>query len=129
MFSFKSVFLNLFVGCILCFSALGLAQQSPKSQPDAQQANISDSDLRAFVKAYVDTQRIRGQYEPSLLNSTDTEKNQQTQDQANAALKKALAKYNLSIEKYNMIYNQVNSDEQLRKKVLKMVEEERQKTS
>ena len=50
------------------------------------------------------------------------------QDEANMELKKSLARQNLSIEKYNRIYNLVNSDEQLRQKVLKLVEEERAKS-
>jgi uncharacterized protein YqfA (UPF0365 family) len=60
---------------------------------------------------------------------TDPEKYKQTQDQASAALKKSLAKQNLSIEDYNRIFNAINSDEHLRKKALKLVEEEREKPS
>jgi len=128
MFSLKSAFLNLVFGCILCFSALGFAQQSPKPQPDAQQANVSDSDLRAFVKAYVETQQIRQQYEPALLDSTDAQKNQQIQNQASAALEKTLAKYNLTVDRYNTIYNMVNSDDPLRQRALKLIKEERQRS-
>ena len=126
----KNGFFSLFVigWSLLALSATGVAQESPKAQTD-QQTTVSDADLRAFVKAYVDNQKIRQQYEPSLKDSTDSQKDQQIQDQANAELKKSLAKQNLTVEKYNAIYNQINSDEELRKKALKLVEEERKRSS
>jgi hypothetical protein len=130
IFNLKNGFFSLFVigWSLLALNATGVAQESPKAQTD-QQTTVSDADLRAFVKAYVDNQKIRQQYEPSLKDSTDSQKDQQIQDQANAELKKSLAKQNLTVEKYNAIYNQINSDEELRKKALKLVEEERKRSS
>jgi uncharacterized protein DUF4168 len=129
IFNLKNYFLSFVLGwSFVALGALGVAQDSPKAQTDPQ-ANVSDAELRAFVKAYVDNQKIRQQYEPSLMDNKDPQKGQQLQDQANAELKKSLAKHNLTIEKYNSIYNQINSDEELRKKALKLVEEERKRTS
>ena len=113
---------------LLGIAALSVAQETPKAQTDKQE-KVSDTELRAFVKAYVDNQKIRQRYEPSLMDNKDPQKAQQLQDQANEELKKSLAKQNLTIEKYNRIYNQINSDEELRKKALKLVEEERKKAS
>jgi hypothetical protein len=130
MFNLKKCFLSFVIGgSLLCVSALGLAQGSFKTVTDNSQVNISDGELRAFAKAYVENQKIRQQYEPPLKNVTDPEKSKQIQDQANRELKKSLAKQNLSIEKYNRIYNQLNSDERLRKKALKLIDEERQRLS
>jgi hypothetical protein len=39
----------------------------------AEQANVTDKDLRAFAKAYVEYHNIRQNYEPRL-NSTKDEK-------------------------------------------------------
>ncbi|TMA95375.1 MAG: DUF4168 domain-containing protein [Deltaproteobacteria bacterium] len=130
IFNLKNGFFSLFVigWSLLALTAISVAQEGPKAQTD-QQTKVSDADLRAFVKAYVDNQKIRQQYEPSLKDSTDSEKDQQIQDRANAELKKSLAKQNLTVEKYNAIYNQINSDEELRKKALKLVEEERKRSS
>jgi hypothetical protein len=77
----------------------------------------------------MENQKIRQQYEPPLKNATDPEKSKQIQDRANTELKESLAKQNLSIEKYNRIYNQVNSDEQLRQKALRLIDEERARSS
>jgi hypothetical protein len=123
MFSFRNLCPNVLFVCVaVCFAASGFAQS------DNQQANISDSDLTSFVKAYVETQKIRAQYEPALLDSIDAQNNQQIQRQASAALEKTLAKYNLTVDRYNTIYNMVNSDDQLRQRALKVIKEERQRS-
>ena len=112
-------FLALYAGLVLSASPIASAQQSPKAQPGSQQTTVNDSELRAFVKAYVETQRIRQEYEPALEKSNDAEKNRLIHNKANDELKKNLAKQNLTIEQYNRIFNQVNSSEQLRQKTLK----------
>jgi uncharacterized protein DUF4168 len=104
------------------------SQQSPKTQPGSQQATVNEKELRAFVKAYVETQRIRQQYEPALGKNKDAEKDRLIENKANDELKKNLAKQNLTVEQYNRIFNQVNSNEALRRKTLKLVEEERKST-
>jgi hypothetical protein len=119
----------VFAGSLLFLSVLGFAQQSPRTLPDDRHASVSDSDLRAFVKAYVETQKIRQEYEPALLETTDPEKNKQLHVQASAELKESLARHNLTVEQYNRIYAQVNSDEELRQKALKLIEEERKRSS
>jgi hypothetical protein len=112
---------------LLGLSALSLAQESQGSKSGKPQ--ISDSDLRAFAKAYVDTQRIRQKYEPTLTNTPDPKKSKPIQDQANEELKAALARQNLTIEKYNRIYNLVNNDDELRGSALKIIEQERKKSA
>ena len=130
MANLKNLFPCLVVGGVLLTLAVaGSAQQPSKPQTEDQQANISDRDLAAFVKAYVENQNIRLEYEPTLRNSTDAKTRQEIQDQANEELKKSLAKQNISVEKYNTIYKRINSDEQLRAKVLQLVEEERKRSS
>ena len=124
-FKLKNFFL-IFVmgGSLQCLSALGFAQQAATPQAESQ-TSISDAELRGFVRAYVDNQKIRQEYEPPLRDNTDPQKGQQLQDRANAELKKSLAKQNLTVETYNRIYNRINSDEALREKALKRIEEER----
>lgn len=115
-----------FTACfLLAVAAQAFAQSSGQPAP----WEISDSALRAFVRAYVDNQKIRQQYEPALQNNSDPAKEQELQDQASAALKKSLAKENLTIDQYNRIYQRISSDEELRQKVLRMVDEERSKGS
>lgn len=114
---------------IMCPGAVSFAQQRPGTQQDSSSAEVNDNELRSFVRAYVDNQRIRQRYEPELEKTSDPNRNRQIQDQANEDLKKSLARQNLTIDEYNRIYKQVNSDEQLRQKTLKLVEQERSKAS
>jgi biopolymer transport protein ExbB/TolQ len=131
MFNWKHLFWDVVIGWSLLglSAALSFAQALPSSKTDNPQTSVSENDLRAFVKAYVENQKIRQQYEPTLQNTPDPAKSKPIQDEANAELKKALAKENLTIERYNRIYNLVNNDEQLRGKALKMIEEERRRST
>jgi hypothetical protein len=103
-------------GVLLALPAVGSAQQASRAQTGDQHADISERDLAAFVEAYVENQNIRVEYEPALRNSTDAKTRQEIQERANEELKKALAKHNLSVEKYKEIYKRVNSDAALRAK-------------
>ena len=126
----KMSFAILAIGWVLLgLDAFGIAQQPPSGQPGSAQTKVSDDDLRAFVKVYVETQKIRQEYEPPLQKTPDPEKSRSIENAANAELKKSLAKQNLTVAQYNRIFSQVNNDEQLRKRTLKLVEEERQRSS
>ena len=106
----KSLFPCLVVGGMLlavAVSVVGWAQQPAKAQTDDQHVNISERDLTAFVKAYVENQNIRLEYEPALRNSTDAETRREIQDRANEELQKSLSKQSLSVEKYDTIYRRV----------------------
>jgi hypothetical protein len=110
LFSDKA-FLSFASVCFLLGSGgLGSTQQTAPSTANADRENISDGELRAFVKAYVDNQKIRQKYEPPLENSTDPQKNREIQERATAELKKSLAKQNLTVEQHNRIYNRINRE-------------------
>jgi uncharacterized protein DUF4168 len=89
---------------------------------------ISDRELTAFAKAYTEVQQIRSQYEPSLRKTKDAKESERLQQEANARLKKTLDKEGLSIDRYNKIYAAVNANEELRRKALRIVEQERKKS-
>lgn len=105
---------------LLCTSSVALAQgKSPQ---------ISDKELAAFAKAYAEVQQIRSQYEPSLQKTKNAKETERLQQEANARLKKTLDKQGLSVDRYNQIYAAVNANEDLRRKALKLVEQERRKS-
>ena len=81
LFGDKKTFLGFaIIGFLLGNAGLGSIQQTAPSTANADQGNISDGELRAFVKAYVDNQKIRQKYEPTLENSTDPQKNREVQE-------------------------------------------------
>ena len=96
-----------------------------ETAPARSATSISDRELSAFVKAYVDYKRIQAEYGPTLQKEKDPARKKQIERDANAKVKRSLDANGLSPERYNRIFATVNADESLRKKVLKQVEAER----
>jgi hypothetical protein len=117
-----SFFIVLSAGFVIAQASL---YAQPASPAQASSAQISDRELRAFVKTYVETQNIRREYEPPIEKSTDPDRTLRLQQSANQELKEALARNDLTVEQYNRIFAQVNGDKDLRQRVLEMVERER----
>ena len=111
---------------LLSAGLLVLAQERPK-QPTVQEKEVSDAELQAFVKAYVQYHKIRARYEPQLKAAKDPQEGKKIQDEANGKIKEALAKQQLTAQNYNRVFTIVNHDEMLRKKAMKLIEEERKK--
>lgn len=109
------------------FAAAARAQQPPQRQGPSQRANVSDKELKAFAKAYVEYQRIRQTYEPSLKNAKDAAEGERIQREANTKIKTALKKQGLDVDSYNRIFNAVNANEELRKKALNLIDQERKR--
>jgi len=101
------------------------AQESPKQEPSPGQTNITDKELSTFAKAYVEYHKIRQEYETQLTKVQDPKEKEKIQQEGNSKVKKALEKQGLTSESYNRIFAAVNGNEQVRKKVLKMIEAER----
>jgi uncharacterized protein DUF4168 len=92
------------------------------------ESRLSDKELKAFAKAYVDYQKIRRTYAPALEQAKDPAQKKQIEQEANAKIKRSLDAQGLSVARYNQIFAQVNSDPPLRKRVLQQVEEERKRS-
>ena len=117
-----------FLSALVLLAAFANSTIAQSAQSAPNPAPVSDRELRAFVKTYVETQNIRQEYEPPIEKSSDPARKQRLHQNANAELKEALARNNLTVDQYNRIFARVNSDKPLRDKVLKMVEEERKKS-
>ena len=113
------------VGSLTWLGAPAIGQEASKTPSGNTQA-ITDNQLRTFAKVYVAYQRIRQQYEPSLKSAQAPER-KKIQDEANAKVKTALTRQNITAEEYNRIFAQVNGNAGLRKKALVLIEEERKK--
>lgn len=111
----------------LGFWSVSYAQELPRSR-NQRQSQVDDRDLRAFAKVYVTYQTLQKQYEPILKSEKDAKKKEAIQKKANAKLKAVLQQQGLTADQYNQIFVTVNSDEKLRKRVLSMINEERNKS-
>ncbi len=108
---------------VLPFAKQIRAQESPK-----QQMNVSDDQLRAFAKVYVEVEKIRQVYEPRLKEAKDPEEGKQIQNEAVSKMQGALTKQGLTEESYSQIFEIARADEGLRKKLVDLINEERQKS-
>jgi hypothetical protein len=104
------------------------ADASPKQNSPAEPTNVSDKDLRAFVKAYVEYQKIRQNYEPKMNNTRDEKEKQRIQREGDDKVKQALEKQGLTPQAYNRLFVAVNGNPQLRQKALALINDERKKS-
>lgn len=122
------VALKVAVGLLVAilYGGVATAGQAPVKPSDA--SGLSDKELKAFVKAYVDYQKIRRSYAPALEQAKDPARKKQIEQEANAKIKSSLDAQGLSVTRYNQIFAEVNNNPPLRKKVLQQVEEERKRS-
>lgn len=116
-----NILLPILIGIAFISAPCGALAQGNSTQ-------VSERELTAFAKAYTEVQQIRSQYEPSLQKTKDARESERLQQEADTKLKKTLDKQGLSIDRYNKIYAAVNANEELRRKALKIVEQERKKS-
>jgi hypothetical protein len=122
----------IIVALVLSFSLPAVpawsADASPKQTSPAEPTNVSDKDLRAFVKAYVEYQKIRQNYEPKMNNTRDEKEKQKIQREGDDKVKQALEKQGLTPQAYNRLFVAVNGNPQLRQKALALINDERKKS-
>jgi hypothetical protein len=94
-----------------------------------QRQEISDAELKAFAKTYVEFQRIGLAYENSLNHLRDRQEGLKAQHEALIKIEAALQKQGLAPEVFAQIFETVNADETLRAKTMKLIEEERRAQS
>lgn len=104
----------------LPFAEQGRTQESPK-----QQLSVSDNQLRAFAKVYVEVEKIRQAYEPRLKEAKNPEESKQIQTEAVSKMQGALTKQGLTEESYTQIFEIARADEGLRKKLIEFINEEK----
>ncbi len=72
--------------------------------------------------------KIREQYEPRLKEAKDPEEGKQIQIEALTKMQEAVAKEGMTEESYRQIFELANADENLRNKVINMINEEKKKS-
>lgn len=96
---------------------------TPAQQAPAMQASdISDKKLEKFADSLGEIMEIREDFTAKLEKTGDPAEAQQLQQQANEKMMSTVQDNDLSIEEYNAINQAVQSDPQLRDKVIAMVQ-------
>ena len=119
---------GLILSVHLPMATLWGADTAPKQGSSAEQANVTDKDLRAFAKAYVEYHNIRQNYEPRLNSTKDEKQKEKLQREGDNKVKQVLEKQGLTPQSYNRLFVAVNNNQQLRQKVLALISEERRKS-
>jgi hypothetical protein len=110
------------------FLILPLAKQGRTQESPKQQLNVSETQLRAFAKVYVEIEKIRQAYEPRMKEAKNPEESKQIQKEAVSKMQGALTNQGLTEESYTQIFEVARGDDGLRKKLVELINEERQKS-
>lgn len=121
--------INLFFSAVL--SIITLITLVPKSghaqEPSSPSAGIEDGKLRSFAKVYVQVEKIRQTYGPQLKEAQDPQKGMEIQKEAKSKIDNALAQEGMTVDSYSKTVQTVNGNEELRKKAIEMIDQERAK--
>jgi Domain of unknown function (DUF4168) len=109
---------------VASFLSLPFAEQVQAQESPRQQRSVSDNQLRAFAKVYVEVEKIRRTYEPRLKEANNVEESKQIQIEAVSKMLGALTKEGLTEESYREIFDIARADEGLRKKLIELINEE-----
>jgi hypothetical protein len=114
---------------LLLFPITSQAQQTPPQQPPPeQQTDLNETQLRSFAKVYVAVEKILKTYEPQLKEAKTPEEGKQIQTEEMSKVHQALTQEGMDEQSYRSIVQTANADDDLRKKLLGFINEERQKS-
>ncbi len=107
----RSRFLTMMAVAVLGFAAAPIAgaqsSQSPAEQPAS---SFSDDELKSFVVAALEVQRINSVYLPRLQAATTPEEQAQVREAASGEMVQAVEKNGLSVDKYKEILEQAQTN-------------------
>lgn len=136
LFKTKISFLALFVFTAFMLTGAGsvCAQQQGQGQGQGQgqqmmmqqqapDIDVSEAELKKAAGAYADITKIREEFQQSLSGVSEPEEAQALQEEAGKAMAQAVKDNGLEIKKYNQIMEAAQVDEDLRNKLLALLEE------
>jgi hypothetical protein len=115
------VYLTAVLSLVILVPETGHAQE-PSSGPAA---GVDAGQLRSFAKVYVQVEKIRETYGPQLKETQDPQKSIEIQKEAKSKIDNALAKEGMTVESYSQTVQKVNGNDDLRKKAIEMIDNER----
>ena len=126
----NSLVLGLTLGVSLPLSAgaVWAQTQAPAQQSPGASSEVSDQELQAFAKSYVEFHKMRTIYEPQVSVAKTPEEKTRIQQEAVAKFGSVLEREGLTMERYAALYKTVNGNDRLREKVIKLIEDEKAKS-
>jgi hypothetical protein len=106
-----------FVLGLVCLPAASAQAPQPPAQAPQAAPSYSDTELKSFVTAALKVQHISESYLPKLQSAQDPEEQQQIREQATGAMEQALEDEGMTVNEYNDIMKQVQTNPQLAERV------------
>jgi hypothetical protein len=116
---------SLLLSMFLPASMVQAQEAAPGPSTAGEQRAISDNELRSFAKAYVEFEKIRAEYGPKMGTANTPQEKGMVEQEAVIKFGRAIEKEGLTIQQYSALFQTVSVDQQLREKVLRLIEEER----
>jgi hypothetical protein len=125
----KALFLSASVAALSLGAVAPVAAQTaapaPAEQPEAQQVEMTDTKLEAFVEALMGVEEVRLDYTPQIEAATSEEDQAALVNQANAEIiEKIEAVPDLTVDEYVTIAQVAQQDQELGARIASLVEEE-----
>jgi len=120
--------LTLGVSLPLSAGAVWSQTQAPAQQAPSAPTEVSDQELHAFAKSYVEFHKMRSIYEPQVTGAKSPEEKIRIQQEAVAKFGSVLEREGLTMQRYAALHKTINGDDRLREKVLKLIEDEKAKS-
>ena len=110
--------LTLGVSLPLSVGAVWAQTQAPAQQSPGASSEVSDQELQAFAKSYVEFHKMRTIYEPQVSVAKTPEEKTRIQQEAVAKFGSVLEREGLTMERYATLYKTVNGNDRLRERFL-----------
>jgi hypothetical protein len=123
--SSTSLAISLLLSLSPAASVVNAQGGAPAPIPPGEQRPISDNELRSFAKAYLEFEKIRSEYGPKIGTAPTPQEKGAAEQEAVLKFGETLEKEGMTMQQYSALYQIVSADQQLREKVLRLIEEER----
>jgi hypothetical protein len=112
---------SLWIACCLAFPVSAQQGQQQQTMPPtgSPPAQITDQQIDRAVEAYQKIQAVHVKFQEIIQGTQDQEEMQQLQQEANQEMIEAVTASGLDVGTYNLVMEQVNSNEDVRERFLK----------
>jgi len=120
--AFAGIF-SLFLGLAAPLASAQSANPAPTAQPaaGAQAQQFSETKLENFAESLGEIMEIREEFTGKLQQTEDADKARDLQQQANEKMLGVIEENDISIDEYNAINEAVQTDPELRNRVIAMM--------
>jgi hypothetical protein len=127
-FLLRNILISLLIGLLGLWFITETGGQEPLPEPSGSQRTLISSErLEEFAKAYVKINDIIAAYEPPTNDTQDREQARKTQQEAVDRIHETLQTHGLTAETYRKIFTVVDANDDLLRKLLKLIDNERRK--